>query len=381
MIIFDPAVWDLEHAPFNAGLLQVAGAAHDGALAFWAEPGHVEAVRGLTPPTLGARVTFEARAVPARHLSADRRLCADAANAWRAVRQAADAGRDLVFASSTPGILIGAKMAMFSLGRRRRSVLAVQHGPLAQVWGWRSRNPLRRLADMTGALAWPAPGGFRLVILEAGIADALATRMPALARQILVLEHPIAESIEAPAQRRPGPVRLGFLGLASREKGFDRYCALATLARQRGADAEFHAIGMAAPDLDDNMTDLATRPRHDKLDRGEFVARLCDLDLVVMTHDAAHYAYSPSGVLLDALAASRPLLSLPNPLVEAIAARYGPIGPAVADLEAAAALIVGLTPDMLAAPPFTDYRANLARAAAARRPDALAAVLAAALGD
>ncbi|MEQ9639469.1 MAG: hypothetical protein RIM84_05530 [Alphaproteobacteria bacterium] len=384
MIICEPIVWGEEHAPFNAGLVQVGVEASPDTVTFWGEVDHIAALRRIMPPAAAAQVDFAARKPPARVQSANSRVRHDAAHAWRAVRAAADLGeRHLIFASAAPGTLIGAKVAGFTLGHRRPATFHVLHSPLTQVWGWRSRNPARRLVDITGALSWPATRDVRLVILEAGIADALATKIPALASQILLLEHPIAETIEAPATRRPGPVRLGFLGMASRAKGFDRYCALATMARQRGATAEFHAIGMAEPgrEAQANMADLASKPVSAKLQRAEFIERLRDLDMVVMTHDPAHYTYSPSGVLLDALAAGKPLLSLSNPLVDAIAERHGPIGPTVADLDDAVQLIGDLTPEVLTRPPYTDYRTNLGNAAASRRPAALSAVLARALRD
>ena len=162
MIICDPILWGEEHAPFNAGLIQVAAAADSGALAFWAEASHIDAVRRLLPDDVAARVEFKPTETPPRVQDKDARVRGDAMHAWRMVRAASAAGsRHLIFAGALQGNLIGAKIAGLALGSRRPATILVIHGSLPEVWGWRSRNPLRRRFDMAGALVWPAPSDFR----------------------------------------------------------------------------------------------------------------------------------------------------------------------------------------------------------------------------
>ncbi len=376
IVVCEPIQVGPAHAPFNAGLLMVISAAWPGRIEFWAEPEHSACVRELLPSATSERFTFATHTPPPRHQPAHSRVGRDGVEAWKIVRNAVAVGaRKLVLSCGLPGTVIGAKLGLASVvPSRRPEAHVVMHSVLADVWGWRSRNPLRCAIDMTGALHWPTPSGFRLIILEISIADELIRKLPAIASQIIVLEHPIAETLHQPGARRPGPLRVGFLGGASRIKGFDRYCALARMVAMRGGGAAFHVIGKSEPGAvtESDMAPLASRPQYVPLDRPKFIERLLELDLVIMLHDTEFYAHTPSGVLLDALAAERPVLSLPNPLIDSLVARYGPIGPRVANLEAAAEAIAHLDVATLDQPEFSRYRANLRRAAESRRPAVLA---------
>lgn len=376
MILAEPIVSGLEHAPFNAGLTQVVDAAGADRIAWRGESTHLDAILAALPPTLAARIETAPLALPPRQLKSQQRVRLDAVMAWRLLRHAsATGGTHVILTSLSPGTVLGAKLALATLPwRRRPKVFVVCHSVLSEVWSWRSPNPVRRVIDMAGALRWPAPAGFHVVVLEAAIADALRQKLPAVAPQIVLLQHPIAEELAVPARRRPGPLRVGFLGAATMAKGFDQFCALASEVRARGVDVEFRAVGKAVAGAVGAaaMADLAQRPATVPLGRADYLAQLLDLDLVAMLHTAQVYSYVASGVLLDALAAERPMLHLPNPLVDSLARRYGPFGPRVDDLTAAASLLAELDVAALDGPDFVAYRANLRAGAAARRPTALA---------
>lgn len=377
VIILDPIISGDEHVSFNAGLICIAAMASPEPVVVWADPAHFALVRALLPTGVAERVSFFASPPPSRRLTYATRGMGDAAIAWRRIRRAATLGaQHVLVACAFPGTLIGIKAAMATIPRRRRpTVHAVVHGALQDAWGWRSRRPIQRLLDMTSALRWPAPAGFRLVLLEKGIADNLAAKLPRIADQLLVLELPIIEAM--PTSRGPrqaGPLRVGFLGRANREKGFDRFCELARAVTARGANVEFHAIGQAKAG-DFSATELApltTTPDAAPLDRATFLDRLHNLDLVVMLHDPAHYTYAPSGVLLDAVAAGRPVLCVDDAIVHSLVARHGPIGPQLPDLDAATEFLAELDLTALDQPDFLTWRDNAHRAAESRRPAALA---------
>lgn len=376
VIVCDPIVSGDEHVSFNAGLICIATMVSSAPVAVWADPDHFGLVRTLLPADVADRVVFSPHIPPPRRLPFGTRSWRDAGCAWSAIRRAAQAGeRHVVLSCAFPGTLIGAKLAMASLAKRHRPVVhAVVHSALKDVWGWRSRHPIRRALDMTSALTWPTPGGFRIVVLETRIANDLARKLPQLAEQLLVLELPIVETVPAPGPRRPGPLRVGFLGRANREKGFDRFCELARAVAARGANVEFHAVGQIEPGAfsEAELMPLVGRPQQAPLERAAFLHQLLELDLVVMLHDLEHYAHTPSGVLLDAVAAERPVLSTPNPIVDALVVRHGAIGPRVEDLDAATDFLAGLDLTALERPDFSAWRENIRRVAASRRPSALA---------
>ncbi len=381
VIICEPLLSGTEHVPFNAGLVQVVAAATEAPVTAWMESEQAAHVRALLPEPVARRIDHVPFEPPPRRLPYGRRAARDAGVAWRIVRTGAAGGaRHIVLSSAFPGTILGAKVALASLpAGRRPSVHLVVHGSLAEVWGWRSRNPLRRAVDMAGALAWPAPRGLRIVVLEHPIAQALAAKLPSVADRIVVLEHPIAERIAPATPRRDGTLKVGFLGLASRVKGFDVFCALARAVTARRDHVAFHVVGRQGPTAPDpaDLAALETSPALEPLDRATYVDRLADLDLVALLHDAGHYAHTASGVLLDALAAERPILSLPNPLIDALSERFGPLGPRFTDLGAAADWLAATSVEDVARKAERSWLPNLRRAADSRRPAALAGAYAA----
>lgn len=380
MIIAEPVVVGDEHVAVNAGLLWAGVVAAGTAVTFWAEAEHHGRIVALLPSEVQARVRFGAIQPPPRHRRHAARFRDDFLAAWRLVHRAAGMGEQyLLLTCALPGTLVGAKLALATLpARRRPRVDAVVHSALEQAWGWRSRNPLRRALDMTSALSMTAPDGFRLVVLEAVIADALIAKLPRVAPHLRVVDFPIVETVAPPTPRRPGPPRVGFLGRANREKGFDRYCELADTVRARGAEVEFHVVGHAPVGSlnHEALRSLATRPAETPLERAEFLARVADLDLVVMLHDEAHYAHTASGVLLDAVATERPLVNLPNVMIDHLATRHGDIGHRCADLEGIADFLAALMVDDLDGERFRRWRANVGRVARSRHPTAVASGLA-----
>jgi glycosyltransferase involved in cell wall biosynthesis len=328
----------------------------------------------LLPPEVAAAVRVEAFHPPARSQGLLNRFGQDFLVAWRMVRRAARLGaHHLLLTCVFPGSLVGAKLALATLpARRRPRVDAVIHSVLEQVWGWRSRNPLRRLFDLTTALNLPAPAGFRVVVLEASIARDLAAQLPRVAPHLQVIAFPIVETV-TPPPRRPGPPRVGFLGRATEEKGFDHFCQLAAAVRATGAAVEFHAVGYATAGThpDEMLRALATPPATAPIPRGDFLARVADLDLVAMLHDTTHYGHTASGVLLDAIAAGRPVLTLSDAMVATLVTGEGQIGPQCRDLAEAAAWLASLTEADLEGPEFVAWRACVREVARSRHPVAV----------
>ena len=85
---------------------------------------------------------------------------------------------------------------------------------------------------------------------------------------------------------------------------------------------------------------LATRPvTAGKVGRAEYVERLAGMHYVCMPYGAAHYRYSPSGVLADALALARPILAFDLPIFRDLFDRFGDIGHLCRNAEEMAELI------------------------------------------
>ncbi len=232
----------------------------------------------------------------------------------------------LISTSSTGGF--AAAWAARASGRRV-AVQAGYHGNLNDALGWRPRNPLARAFDTRAALDARYPVPLRFLVLEEGIRAALAALAPRAAERTDVLPLPIspAEAPEEPCAPDL-PLRIGFVGLGTADKGMDAFLAVARAvgAKQPGR-AEFIHVGRIPEGADPaDFAGLAQPPATAQLARSEFVARIAGLHYVLLPFRRGYYDLSASGALLDALTWLKPVIATRVPLTRQFFDEYGDIG-------------------------------------------------------
>jgi hypothetical protein len=326
IIVTEPIIWGDEHVPVNTGLLETVVRAFPGErVRFRGESGHMALIRSLIDPNDGARVEFVETRLPPRGADFKARLRHDMSLIGRLMDEAA--GSHLILASSSPSLITALKMR--GLRTNVRDVHIVLHGNLTVLWSWRSRNPLVRLTDLRTAMGLPSRLPIRYFVMEPAIRVELLATLPGLnPADVRLLPHPVS-SVEAALEgcgELATPVRIGFMGAASGEKGFGEFLKIARGAA--GPAVEFHAVGRLGADMvGEDLEVLATRPLvAGKVGRAEYVERLARMHYVCMPYGAAHYRYSPSGVLADALALARPILAFDLPIFRDLFDRFGDIG-------------------------------------------------------
>jgi glycosyltransferase involved in cell wall biosynthesis len=329
------------HAPGNSATIQVIARAFSGQeVRVLADTSHLAELRGDPALTGLANVHFRPVEVSPlfrgkTHVVSARRFRQEFSTLRAALRDVPpDEGCLLVLISATPTAIFAAAL----LGRSPRRRLGVQvglHGNLNEITEWRPRNPLTRRFDLASALSLPAPipqsaARLRFLVLEQPIKDALAGIAPAAAARTDVLPLPI-NLAEAPSQntaRMEAPIRIGFVGQATRAKGFDVFLALARdLKARHGERVAFHLIGRPVPGADlGPLAVLADPPTTEHLSRAEFVARLAKMHYVLLPFRGGYYDLSASGALIDAITWLKPLIATNVPLVRHLFDRFGGIG-------------------------------------------------------
>ena len=381
--VFDFLSHDFMHHPFNEGYLRTLRAGFpDDRIVLHARQGHID----LLAPRFAAADRIDFRPCPpfavpfglSRHNPLGGRLAAR--RCWQAAIQSIG-GTELRMAA-----LLGADANLYATFASRWPAFSaaplhlILHNHLAEAMRWRSRNPLIRAFDLRAVMQRPLPPNVRLVALELGIRDAAVAVAPALAPSVETLEHPVLESEwarERPAPSDDEPLRIAFVGHASAGKGFDLFAGWARRHARPGL--EFHAIGIASPDaLAMDLGGLTRRPAARSESRPDYLAALAACDLVCLPLPPRSYEYVASGSVIDAIAALKPLFSIRNRSLDAIAAKYGAIGHLAATAEALGEAIGRLDRRSFAADRDT-WTANLLRLRAARRPEALAPGYAAAV--
>ena len=137
-------------------------------------------------------------------------------------------------------------------------------------------------------------------------------------------------------------------------------------------DIEFHVIGHSSPETDHlDTSKLARTPSKMPLLRDEYLAALEKVDLVCLPLPGHVYDFTGSGTVSDAIAALKPLIVLRNRTMEAMFARYGPIGWLADDRDDLFRLVDTLDPGEFAQR-RSSWVNNLRAMREARRPKLLA---------
>lgn len=331
-VIYDPVVEGQDHAPFNYSLAASAAIAFKPlSIVFFAGPSHLDYLARTTDLFAHHNVIPVKVTNPPRRVRDSLRIVWELPNVLRAMRLANRAKhRFLVVANGTTSTLLTMSFARLvaRIGGFCVPTSVVLHAVLAELWGWRSRNPLRRCFDTKSALRLLSLTNIRLWVLEDGIRRELAAKMPRMTRQLHVFPHPIPdEEFVEEAASLSSPIRFGFLGRAMRAKNFDMFLKIASDVRRAVGDrAEFHAIGARveafAPEL---LANLATQPADALLERDIYLSLVRNLHYVMLLNGGI-YRYIASGAALDAIAALRPVIGLDKPANGDLLRNHGDIG-------------------------------------------------------
>ena len=381
--LFDFISHETMHLPFNEEYLRMLRAAFPAdRIVFRARAGHVANLKPRIADLDGIMLeACEPFTVPfglSGHNPLGGRL---AACACRRTMAPAVQGRPLRLA-----VLLGIDGNLYAaVGLRWPKVSAaplhmILHGQLGDAMIWRSRNPIARATDLAAQIQHPLPPSVSVVALELGVKAAIAELAPAN-RSVVTLEHPILT--EEWAEESPPPadsalLRIAFLGNARRSKGFEVFATLARTTDRE--DMAFESIGIAAPDTDHlDIAKLARKPSRTSMSRQDYLAAVRAIDLVCLPLHGRAYDFTASGTVADAVAALKPLIAFRSRTLDAITAKYGPIGWLV-ESEAELLYLVGTLDRQAFAAARPGWIANLRKIREARRPEALAAGYASLLG-
>ena len=326
LIVAEPTYRDAEHAPTNAVFAQIL-AGHAVCLA--ATPTQYDAIAAVAPgvalPPHTSITVVSPGGVTLHRMHAQ----------WRtlSVLVAHHGGTKLLLLSAGPETLFVARALVTR--HPALTIHAIMHGNMADLAGWRSRDPRRRLIDLRAGLGYANHPRIHLVVLEDYIATAAHRGSPVwrgIPNALRIWPHPTLAQ-EEPAPREWSPrsrLRLTVPGIANREKGFDTILALA-------ADAPQHDWFVTGR-LDAEYRDAPIPAAPGRLSRPDYLAALRSADYAVLAHQPA-YDLTASASILDCATNGIPLIALHSPAVDALTAAHGPLGYSVPDRAAALALL------------------------------------------
>jgi glycosyltransferase involved in cell wall biosynthesis len=376
--VCEPLVRGETHVCFNAALLEVLREAFpQEELAFFGASSHIAALQKQVGPRTLSSVSWTPIVLPAQQ---ERRF--DALRTIKFIQRLlttlnGDERKDLVLTNIKPSILLALKIFEGMARKRRIGVQVVIHGQIGGINGRRSRHLIRNLRSVRAALQLFGRGNIRYLVLEEGIRDALLRRIPHLAEQVDVLDHPLPPNEgERATISLSLPIRFGFLGLANQNKGFPVFVRLAAQMTERYRNrVEFHAIGRLQNDRlrGKELEALTTQPALRRLDRDSFVGGVRRLHFVLLPLQPEYYESVASGSLLDAIAYEKPIIATNIPLFANLFEKFGELG-YLYDNESELRNVVENILQNIDQERYTEQVRNIRKVKAARTPKSLAEV-------
>ncbi|MDR4498062.1 MAG: glycosyltransferase [Candidatus Scalindua sp.] len=332
-LVCDPIVCGIEHVPFNTALLNIIRLAFpDDDISFYGEESHLYNVQKHLGLEYTNSITWEKLVLPSRHSSFRERLLSDfKITKFLLNKLNKDPQKHVLVISGNSSILWALKFFVHTV-HKDKNIQVILHGGLSALVQRRSLRPFRRIGDIRTALRRFNHRNLQYIVLEKSIRDAVLRELPFLREHIDVLDHPIPldDNPKETNVLNP-PIQFGFLGLATKHKGFLKFIDVASeISAEFPGLANFHVIGRVGRQYDYlNMAEmdfLSTTPGNERLSRDEYARLLNKLHFICLFCEDRYYEFSASGVLLDAIAWEKPVIATRLLIFKNIEREFGDIG-------------------------------------------------------
>jgi glycosyltransferase involved in cell wall biosynthesis len=339
-IVCEPIALGMEHVPFNASLLTtICIAFPNDEISFYAENDHAKFVQEQIGEELKAAINWRELVLPARHSKFLSRLSSD----FRTIKfllekLECDHKKDVLVVTGNASILWALKYYTRSVHKNKK-IQVVVHGNFSTLTRIPRReilNPLYYVGSLKTALKLPGYQRLQHIVLEEAVRYNVLRALPFLKDQIYVLDHPIPidkkhdnnEAIMAP--KKDLPIEFGYLGRATKQKGFFNYLEVATeISKRFPGRAKFHFIGRVSEKVRhsniNKIYHLTEMPNKERLSRSDYADRVKRLHYVCLFNDS-YYDFCASGVLMDSIAWKKPIVASELMLFKTIQNRFGEIG-------------------------------------------------------
>lgn len=310
IVVAEPQLHGDVHVPFNAALLaSVRLLGGSAPVLFLAEGTHLKLVREYlrryeidTSRIEWSEVDLSAGRAKGR-VARLREQVSDQITCMAAARRH-DATRMVLASSSVEGLLATHLLASFW---KLPPIWVVPHGALDRLNSpsWLVRAVSRLVASAS------RKSGVTLVLLSRETCDSLVRDYPQLRGSVCWIDHPyLFRGLPRHSGERRR-LRFGFLGVASRAKGFPVFLQLAREAGLRRLDADFIAVGYSKESYStEELSWLTEHPASEPLPRERFEEMLGTVDFAIVPYEPARYRYVASGVFMDCLSFGIPILTV-----------------------------------------------------------------------
>lgn len=326
LIVYEPICCGLEHSQFNASFLETLHHAFpDQSIVFVGEELHLSHVQSQLPEWTGNAIKFKSLNIPERQLKSHKRLMQDFKNAFEVLGICKNHKSQAIILTSCRETVLICLAFTFLIARQRLAKYSIVHMEMKRITR-RSHNPIRRALDFASSLSFGAKIGIQYWVLEESIRTEVLKYLPQTENHLRVLPHPIVQRSANSKTEYRSPIKLGFLGMATKRKGFDVFSRVAKKAGDYGC-YKCYVIGRSNEIDTQLQSDLfAQGPFREYLPHDKYKQLTSEIHYICVFLDPVRYNLSASGTLLDALSFRKPIIALNIPIVENLFNQYGDIG-------------------------------------------------------
>lgn len=331
IFIIEPMCKGLSHSPINSAFITIVKSAFpDEKIIFFADKSHCSEVKLLLPER-NAEVEFATITHPQRSQQGLFNIIEEV-KLYVELLSRVDMSKcsHLIITAANAANLIALKIVLI-FRKIKTKVVVVLHSPLAELAIKRPLNAVKRCTDFKSALmTLNGLCEIQYIVLENIVKRNMDRLLPELSTKTHTIEHPVSlDCLPASRLHADNVVRFAFVGVTTREKGFDTYVRLAIEVKLKYSSlAEFYILGSVAAniavDLSGNI--FSNTVSTQKLPRSEMLRLAENIDYVCLFYDAKHYNLCASGALLDAISWEKPIIAKNIPLFCDLFERYGEIG-------------------------------------------------------
>lgn len=334
ILLWEPQCWGVEHARANAAVLATFLAAFpDSAIAFMGEKTHLDWIRQTLDFYWSSgvdRIEWIPVSIPKRSSSGWRRIPGEFSCALKVLIKAKKHEPGVFVACSLTGPGLFSLKCLIQLIQFHFPILAIPHSVLATLKQACPRKPWSQIIHFPRALKMLKNSRIRYIALGEPILQTLQKEFPRLAVHFSSMDLPNFMPPYGADENKVNPslrMHFGFLGIASRERGFDEFVRLAERVYEEYVDVRFSLVGCVKETEVHFWRDAKVEGlRSDPLSQKEYYAKGTALTYLIWTAVPAHYQLVASASFLDALALGKPGIYLRNPYVEFYFKEMGDIG-------------------------------------------------------
>ncbi|MEH6305201.1 hypothetical protein RYH73_06075 [Olivibacter sp. CPCC 100613] len=319
LFYIEPFMRGVQHAPFNAAMLQVVQRIYPKAtIQLWCSNDHFLAIKEQSP--LSLQIVHRTLNIPALlQANKTRWVYKHLMECWLLTKLLIQAKRkkvDLVYFSflSPPAQWLLSRYRTFFF--KKLSIVVQLHG-LSLLKATKQMKSTDRIYArlLRGAFRWKTSFLY-YIVLEKGAQRYLQQQQLIPTSHLIYIPHPYIFKKHAIRQKKEGVLTLVHLGVARLSKGSSQFFELAYRFKEeiKRHQVVFKVIGRVLPEMDNYLNTYVVYPKNkEMLSVAEYQEALNGADYALFCYDSDNYELTSSGSLMDAIAAYKPILALRNP--------------------------------------------------------------------